>query len=103
MRAEHLHVSATNGAVPGTAPSAAHSAASGEVDRAGNGAARVRAQVLRIEILSDQRLVHLALSDGAHELISAAPADATLEPGAHVNVELRRVLWFDAAGERVAG
>ena len=81
VRAEHLHVHA------GQTPAA-------------NG---VRAQVRRIEILSDQRLVHLALADGAHELVSVAPSDAALLPGAWVSVELRRVLWFDVAGRRVAG
>jgi hypothetical protein len=67
-----------------------------------NGAAGLRAQVRRIEILSDQRLVHLALADGAHELVSVAPSAGALEPGAQVQVELRRVLWFDAQGQRVA-
>jgi multiple sugar transport system ATP-binding protein len=81
VRAEQLHVVAA-----GTTPAAN----------------AVRAQVRRIEILSDQRLVHLALADGAHELVSAAPSDADLAPGAPVSVELRRVLWFDAAGRRIA-
>ena len=81
VRAEHLHVHA------GPTPAA-------------NG---VRAQVRRIEILSDQRLVHLALADGAHDLVSAAPSEAALLPGALVSVELRRVLWFDTAGQRIAG
>jgi multiple sugar transport system ATP-binding protein len=81
VRAEHLHVHA------GPTPAA-------------NG---VHAEVRRVEILSDQRLVHLALADGAHELVSAAPSDAALVPGAMVSVELRRVLWFDAAGKRIAG
>jgi hypothetical protein len=79
VRAEHLHVHA-----PAAAPAQA-----------------LRAEVRRIEILSDQRLVHLALAAGEHALISAAPADAGLEPGAHVMVELGRVLWFDAHGQRV--
>ena len=81
VRAEHLHVH--------TAGTAA--------------ASSVRAQVRRIEILSDQRLVHLALADSAHELVSAAPSEAELAPGAEVRVELRRVLWFGADGQRVAG
>jgi multiple sugar transport system ATP-binding protein len=79
VRAEHLHVHAANGSA----------------------AAGLRAQVRRIEILSDQRLVHLALAGGAHEIVSAAPADTALEAGAAVAVELRRVLWFDAAGQRI--
>ena len=61
----------------------------------------LRAQVRRIEILSDQRLVHLALSDGAHELVSAAPAAGGVEPGSEVRLELGRPLWFDQAGVRI--
>jgi multiple sugar transport system ATP-binding protein len=80
VRAEHLHVHASTAAPPQA----------------------LRAEVRRIEILSDQRLVHLALGVGAHALISAAPADAGLEPGAQVMVELGRVLWFDAHGQRVS-
>jgi len=79
IRAEHLHVQAATPA-PG----------------------RLRATVRRIEILSDQRLVHLALADSAAELISAAPARGSVEPGSEVAVELDRPLWFDAAGRRVA-
>jgi len=81
VRAEHLHVHAA-------------SDASGQA---------LRATVRRIEILSDQRLVHLTLADSAAELISAAPASGTVEPGSEVRVELARPLWFDAAGRRVAG
>jgi multiple sugar transport system ATP-binding protein len=78
VRAEHLHVHAVNGSAAG-----------------------LRAQVRRIEILSDQRLVHLALVGGTHEIVSAAPVDTALEAGVSVAVELRRVLWFDAAGQRI--
>jgi multiple sugar transport system ATP-binding protein len=87
VRAEHLHVRAAETA----------SAAS-----TGAGPA-LRATVRRIEILSDQRLVHLTLADSAAELISAAPATGAVEPGSAVRVELSRPLWFDAAGRRVAG
>ena len=62
----------------------------------------LRATVQRIEILSDQRLVHLALAGSGAELISAAPARGSVEPGSEVDVELGRPLWFDAAGRRVA-
>ena len=81
IRAEHLHVRAASDA----------------------GGPALRATVRRIEILSDQRLVHLALADSAAELISAAPASGAVEPGNDVRVELGRALWFDAAGRRVAG
>jgi multiple sugar transport system ATP-binding protein len=80
VRAEHLHVHA--GAAASTRG--------------------VRAQVRRIEILSDQRLVHLALADGAHQLVSAAPSQGELAPGSSVGVEPQRVLWFDALGNRIA-
>jgi len=80
VRAEHLHV---------------HAAATGA-------ASALRATVQRIEILSDQRLVHLALAGSGARLISAAPARGTVEPGRDVEVELGRPLWFDAAGHRVA-
>ena len=62
----------------------------------------LRAEVRRIEILSDQRLVHLALAGGTHTLISAAPSDAGLAPGTWVSVELRHLLWFDTHGQRIA-
>ena len=87
VRAEHLHVGAAD--MPGANGAPA--------------ARSVRAQVRRIEILSDQRLVHLALADAEHELVSAAPSDAALAPGAQVRVELRQVLWFDSTGRRIAG
>ena len=88
VRAEHLHVHAD---VLPQAPATGVAPAQG-----------LRATVRRVEILSDQRLVHLVLADGAHDIVSAAPAEAALEPGSPVRVELRRVLWFDAHGQRVA-
>ena len=69
----------------------------------GSTAPAVRARVRRIQILSDQRLVHLALADSAEELISVAPSNGAVEPGSDVVVEFDRPLWFDAAGRRVAG
>jgi len=92
VRAEHLHVRLATG----TSPSSPRPAT-------GAGGPALRATVRRIEILSDQRLVHLALADSAAELISAAPASGSVEPGSEVSVELDRPLWFDAAGRRVAG
>ena len=80
VRAEHLHLHVGDAAAP-------HA---------------LRAEVRRVEILSDQRLVHLALADGAHPLVSAAPSDAGLAPGMPVGVELRQLLWFDTHGRRIA-
>ena len=92
VRAEHLHVRlATNTSLSSPRPT---------TDARGPA---LRATVRRIEILSDQRLVHLALADSAAELVSAAPATGAVEPGSEVSVELDRPLWFDAAGRRVAG
>ena len=79
VRAENLHLH-TNGRLP------AHG---------------VRAQVRRIEILSDQRLVHLVLADAGHELVSAAPAVGEVAPGSDVQLELGRALWFDDSGRRI--
>ena len=61
------------------------------------------AQVRRIERLSDQHLVHVALDDSDQELISAAPTGLSFAPGDAVRVELLRPLWFDADGQRVPG
>ena len=60
------------------------------------------AHVKRIERLSDQHLVHVGLTDSEQELITAAPADASFDPGDAVGVELLQPLWFDAAGRRIA-
>jgi multiple sugar transport system ATP-binding protein len=60
------------------------------------------ARVRRIERLSDQHLVHVGLDDSDQELITAAPAGASFEPGDAVRVELLRPLWFDAEGGRIA-
>jgi multiple sugar transport system ATP-binding protein len=59
------------------------------------------AHVRRIERLSDQHLVHLALDGSEHELVSAAPAGTSVEPGAAVHLQIGRPLWFDAAGQRI--
>ena len=59
------------------------------------------ARVKRIERLSDQHLVHVGLDDSEQELITAAPAGASFEPGDAVRVELLRPLWFDAEGGRI--
>lgn len=59
------------------------------------------ARVRRIERLSDQHLVHLALDGSDHELVSAAPAGTLVEPGTAVRLRLGRPLWFDAAGLRI--
>ena len=69
---------------------------------AAGGSAHRRAQVTRIERLSDQHLVHVRLNDSEQDLITAAPAGASFEPGEAVGVELVCPLWFDADGRRIA-
>ena len=61
-----------------------------------------RARVHRIELLSDQHLVHLALDGAATRMVVAAPLGARHEPGDAVGVELLRPLWFDEHGQRIA-
>ncbi|MEP6502746.1 MAG: ABC transporter ATP-binding protein [Betaproteobacteria bacterium] len=59
------------------------------------------ARLVRLESLSDQRLAQFTLDGTAHEIVAALPPDAVLAPGAAVRLRLRRVLWFDALGQRV--
>ena len=66
--------------------------------RARGPAARVR----RIERLGDRQLIHVQLAGTEQELVTAAPGGADFEPGAAVQLELLRPLWFDAAGQRIA-
>ena len=82
VRAEHLRL---------------HRAESGARDGGGHRRARVK----RIEQLSDLHLVHVGLDDCEQELVTAAPAGVSFEPGEAVQVELLRPLWFDADGQRV--
>jgi multiple sugar transport system ATP-binding protein len=82
VRAEHLHLHLNGDAA--VAPQTLH------------------AEVRRIEILSDQRLVHLQLAGSDHALVSAAPSDASLAPGTPVNVELRHLFWFNTHGQRIS-
>jgi multiple sugar transport system ATP-binding protein len=81
LRAEHLHVSA------GLAQRSA------------------RAQVLRIERLGDQHLVHMALrgADGStHELVAAPPLPCHVAPGDSVQLQVQQALWFGADGQRLS-
>jgi multiple sugar transport system ATP-binding protein len=59
------------------------------------------ARLVRLESLSDQRLAQFTLDGTAHEIVAALPPEAVLVPGAGVRLRLRRVLWFDAQGQRV--
>jgi multiple sugar transport system ATP-binding protein len=73
------------------------------IHRDAGGTALRNARVRRIERLSDQHLVHVALDQSEQELIVSAPGSERFEPDDAVHVELMRPLWFDAEGRRVAG
>jgi multiple sugar transport system ATP-binding protein len=86
LRAEHLHLH--------------HKGATGSAPD-GPGAP---AQVVRIERLSDQHLVHVALpaDDGSsHELVAAPPGPCHVAPGDAVHVHVQQALWFGADGQRI--
>jgi multiple sugar transport system ATP-binding protein len=59
------------------------------------------ARVLRIERLSDQYLVHVAIDGGKYELIAASAVQSTAQVGDPVQVSVRRALWFDASEQRI--
>ena len=65
-------------------------------------AAEPLARVLRIERLSDQHLVHVQVNGTDQELVSVTPAGTGLEIGDAVHLQVRRVLWFDARGQRIS-
>ncbi len=59
------------------------------------------ARVLRVEHLSDQCLVHVALDDSEHELVCAPSAGTHLGPGDAVRLSVQRAFWFDVDGQRI--
>jgi multiple sugar transport system ATP-binding protein len=59
------------------------------------------AEVLRVERLSDQVLVHVALAGTRHELVCAPLGGTSLTPGSAVRVTVQRAFWFDAQGQRI--
>ena len=62
---------------------------------------KVSARVKRIERLSDQHLVHVALEGSGQELIVSAPGHDSYAPNDAVQLELLKPLWFGADGQRV--
>jgi multiple sugar transport system ATP-binding protein len=79
VRAEHMHIHPASAAVSSGVP----------------------AQVIRLERLSDQHLVHLRLLDSAQELIASCGPGQVAETGQEVLLEITQSLWFDAADQRV--
>ena len=59
------------------------------------------ARLLRLESLSDQRLAQFALDGTDHEIVASLPPDAVVAPGDPARLRFRRLLWFDAQGQRV--
>ena len=59
------------------------------------------ARVVRVERLSDQYLVHVAIDGSPHELVAANPANPGLNAGDAVQLEVRRALWFGADEQRI--
>ncbi len=59
------------------------------------------AKVLRVERLSDQVLVHVALVDSQQELVCAPARGTSLTSGAAVRIRVQRAFWFDADGRRI--
>ena len=63
--------------------------------------ADLSAKVLRVERLSDQYLVHVALANSSQELICAPALNMLLEPGDTVYLHIKNMFWFDASGQRI--
>ena len=97
VRAEHIRLHAKSSrfsALSGTLSSAVPNTLPNAI---------AQAQVKRIERLSDQYLVHLALSGTEHDLIASALPGDSFEPGETLGIELVQSLWFDTEGQRVQG
>jgi multiple sugar transport system ATP-binding protein len=61
----------------------------------------MRAQVSRIERLSDQYLLHLQLRDDTSTLIASVQPGHVALPGEDVAIRATQSLWFDDVGQRV--
>ena len=59
------------------------------------------ARVLRVERLSDQYLVHVALDGSDKEVICSPATNTVLEPGDSVHLQVHHAFWFDAEGQRI--
>jgi multiple sugar transport system ATP-binding protein len=59
------------------------------------------AEVRWVEHLGDQNHVHLKLA--THSLVTLADPSQQLKAGDHVSLEFAEPLYFDAAGNRLAG
>jgi multiple sugar transport system ATP-binding protein len=61
----------------------------------------VAAEVLRVERLSDQVLVHVALAGSGHEIVCSPAGGTSLGHGDTVRVRVKKAFWFDADGQRI--
>jgi multiple sugar transport system ATP-binding protein len=59
------------------------------------------AEVLRVERLSDQVLVHIALAGSRDEIVCAPTGGTSLTAGSAVHLNVQRAFWFDASGQRI--
>ena len=59
------------------------------------------ARVVRVERLSDQYLVHVAIDGSDHELVAANTANLGFAAGDAVDLGVRRALWFGADEQRI--
>jgi ABC-type sugar transport system ATPase subunit len=79
VRAEHMQIHAADAGVANCVP----------------------AQVLRLERLSDQYLVHVRLQESGQELIVSCGPGHVAQAGQDVQIQFTQCLWFDAADQRV--
>jgi multiple sugar transport system ATP-binding protein len=66
-----------------------------------NNAQHIQCLVKRIELLSDQYLVHLGIVGSEHDVIASAPPGIQFEPGDTIGAYMAQVLYFDSHGQRV--
>jgi multiple sugar transport system ATP-binding protein len=62
---------------------------------------QTKCQVKRIELLSDQYLVHLSVVGSEHDVIASVPPGIPFAPGEVIGADMTQILWFDANGQRV--
>jgi multiple sugar transport system ATP-binding protein len=84
VRAEHLHISSQDTLLPNSL------------------CAPCPARVLRIERLSDQYIIHVALQSTQTELVCATGKNPDLEPNAVAWLQIEKALFFSEDGARIS-